>query len=88
MLTFHGNIAVGVASVTFNRFTDDGVTFVDGTMSCGSEDGKITTIKVDVRVSGANTGEMKTDLIVKTPDQPPSFSGSWSAIYNNEPVKG
>jgi hypothetical protein len=82
--TFRGNIAVGGASVTFNRFADDGVTFVDGTMSGGSEDGKITTIKVDVHVSGANTGAMKADLMVKTTDQPPSFSGSWSAMYNGK----
>jgi hypothetical protein len=47
-----GNLLAGDVRVTYDRFTDDGATFIDGTMAAQMAD-RTSRFRFDVRVSGA-----------------------------------
>ena len=85
-ITYTGLLASGGVSVTYNRFTDDGRTFVDGTQSSS---GPVPwTLKADIRVSGAHTGFMKLDLTINASDDPgsplPIKTGTATAVYDGK----
>ena len=80
-----GTLASGSVRVTFSRFTDDGRTFVDGTVSVANPDATSQpwVIRIDVRASGAHTGAMHADLRVNNATKPlPTKSGTWTAVYD------
>lgn len=89
-ITYEGKLGGGGAttSVIFDRFTDDGSTFVDGTMSAsagksGEGERRAWLLLADVRVSGRHTGELKMDLTIDNAARPlPTMAGSISAIYD------
>jgi hypothetical protein len=77
-----GNLIAGEVRVTCDRFTDDGPTFVDGTLSAHMAN-RTSRFQFDVRVSGAHTGELKADLTVNVAAQPlPTMTGTFTARYD------
>ena len=85
-ITYTGVLVQGGVSVTYNRFTDDGRTFVDGTMSGGNATGP-WKLEADVRVSGEHTGFMKADLTIIAAEPPsplPTKTGTMTAVYDGK----
>lgn len=95
LITYAGNVAAGNFTVLYNRFTDDGENFLDGTsMTSGSParggllyNADLTSSDVDKK----QTGFLKANLIfsnkIPTPDtgEPPSTkSGTISASYKGQ----
>ena len=84
-ITYTGSLISGSIAVTFDRFTDDGKTFVDGTMSAGNPSATTMPWKLaaDVTVSGEHTGSLKVDLSVDNNAKPlPAKSGTFTAVYD------
>lgn len=83
VVTYRGDLINGGVDATFTRFSDDGKTFLDGTvksqMTQRPTADNLPEIHIDVRVSGANQGSMKAD-IVKQLDN--TLSGDWQSTYN------
>jgi hypothetical protein len=75
-------------SVVFDRFTDDGETFVSGAMSqasdvAGEGERRGWTLKSDLAVTGHHTGRMLMDLKIDNAARPlPVLSGTLSAVYD------
>jgi hypothetical protein len=69
-------------SVTFDHFTDDGVTYVDGAMK-GQSSGHVWHLAANVVVSGQHTGRLNMDLTFDNGAQPlPTRMGTITAIYD------
>jgi hypothetical protein len=91
-ITYKGKLGGGGAStsVEFDRFSDDGATFVTGTMSGASAsqgvgEKRAWTLLADVAVSGRHTGVLKMDLTIDNAARPlPAMAGSLFAVYDGE----
>jgi len=84
-LTYQGSLAGGSMSVTFDDYTTDGRTFVNGTMEVAnpSEETSPWTLTDDVTVTGAHTGRLVADLAINNNASPlPQMSGTFSATYD------
>jgi hypothetical protein len=91
-ITYTGRLGGGGAatSVVFDRFTDDGTTFVTGTMSGaatkqGEGERRGWSLRADVAVTGRHTGMLKMDLTIDNAAKPvPAMTGSLSAVYDGK----
>jgi hypothetical protein len=91
-LTFTGQLGGGGAatSVVFDRFTDDGASFVTGAMSqaadvAGEGERRGWTLKADVAVTGRHSGNLVMDLRVDNAARPlPTLNGSLRAVYDGK----
>jgi hypothetical protein len=86
-IVYQGTLLNGSTSVTFDHYTDDGKTFVDGTMSGGNPDPTSMpwALKADVTVSGAHTGRLRVDLVVDNNHKPlPAKTGTFAATYDGK----
>ncbi|QCT18349.1 hypothetical protein FEM41_01160 [Jejubacter calystegiae] len=83
VVTWRGDLISGGVDATFNDFSDDGKTFVNGTVTSQMTQRptaeNLPQIHIDIRVSGENQGSMKAD-IVKQLDN--SLQGDWQSTYN------
>ncbi|MBK4716158.1 MULTISPECIES: TolB-like translocation protein [Tenebrionibacter/Tenebrionicola group] len=82
-VTYRGDLFNGGLDATFTRYSDDGKTFLDGTvtsvMSLRPVVDNLPQIHIDVQVSGENQGSMKADIVRQLDG---SLSGHWRSIYN------
>lgn len=75
-------------AVRFERFTDDGRTFVDGTISGASQNDGVGEkrkwrLLANIRVTGLHTGLLRMDLTLDNSTRPlPSKAGSVEAVYD------
>jgi len=86
-IVYQGTLVSGSTNVTFDHYTDDGRTFVDGTMSGGNPDPTMMpwTLKADVTVTGAHTGRLRADLVVDNNHKPlPAKTGTFAATYDGK----
>jgi hypothetical protein len=91
-ITLTGKLGGGGAmtKVVFDRFTDDGVTFVSGTMSQAAErkgegERRGWSLLSDVKVTGRYTGALTMDLYVDNAARPlPKMTGTLSASYDGK----
>jgi hypothetical protein len=84
-IEYRGSIAAGSITTTYKDYTDDGKTFVNGTLSGSTEDAtaKPWMLKADVTVSGEHTGRLQVNLAVDNAHKPlPAKSGTFSAVYD------
>ncbi len=83
VVTWRGDLISGGVDATFKDFSDDGKTFVNGTVTSQMTQRptaeNLPQIHIDIRVSGENQGSMKAD-IVKQLDN--SLQGDWQSTYN------
>ena len=86
-LEFSGSLGKNATtSVIFERFTDDGRSFVDGTMDVSSLTGR-WKLAADVRVSGEHDGSLEMDLKLDNAAKPlPLKEGTITAIYDGKPA--
>ena len=93
-ITLRGKLGGGGAStmIVFDRFTDDGETFVSGTMSHAADvegvgERRGWTLHSDVVVSGRHTGSLQMDMRIDNSVRPlPDMSGTISAVYDGRPA--
>lgn len=91
-ITYKGALGGGAAStvVVFDKFTDDGMTFVNGTMSGsagkqGVGERRAWVLLADVDVSGRHAGKLKMDLSIDNAAKPlPAMSGTLTAVYDGK----
>jgi hypothetical protein len=90
-ITYKGALGAGpLTAVVFDRFTDDGATFVTGTMSGsaekrGSGEKRSWTLLADVAITGRHTGRLQMDLSIDNTVQPlPKLTGTVNAIYDGK----
>ena len=91
-ISYKGALGGGGAStfVVFDRFTDDGVTFVNGTMSGsagkqGVGERRAWVLLADINVSGRHTGKLMMDLTIDNAAKPlPAMSGTLTAVYDGK----
>ncbi|MFC4312059.1 hypothetical protein ACFPN2_23465 [Steroidobacter flavus] len=90
-ITYKGALGAGpLTAVVFDRFTDDGATFVTGTLSGsarkgGSGEKRSWAIVADVVVSGRHTGKLQMDLSIDNTVQPlPKLTGTVNAVYDGK----
>lgn len=91
-ITYKGSLGGGGAStsVMFDRFTDDGTTFVTGSMSGaagkqGIGERRAWTLLAHVTVTGRHTGKLDMDLTIDNAARPlPAMSGTLSAVYDGK----
>lgn len=82
-IKYSGSLGQNAATaVVFERFTDDGRSFVDGTMEISSQTGR-WKLFADVAVSGEHTGSLKMDLQLDNNVRPlPTKAGTITAVYD------
>lgn len=82
-IVYAGMLGKGASTtVTFEHFTDDGITFVDGVMRGASVNRK-WQLTSDVTVSGRHTGKLTMDLVIDNDAKPlPTKAGTISAVYD------
>ncbi|GFE82423.1 hypothetical protein GCM10011487_44230 [Steroidobacter agaridevorans] len=90
-ITYKGTLGAGpLTAVVFDRFTDDGATFVTGTMSAsaekrGSGEKRSWILLADVAVTGRHTGKLQMDLNIDNTVQPlPNMTGAVKAVYDGK----
>lgn len=90
-IEYRGTLGGGAAtSVRFDRFTDDGLTFVSGTMSGASDvkgegERRAWRLLADVEVSGRHTGGLEMDLTIDNGAKPlPHMTGRLKATYDGK----
>jgi hypothetical protein len=89
-IVYKGHLNGGGASTTvaFDRFTDDGTTFVSGTMSgasaaAGDGERRGWILKADIKVTGRHHGGLQMDLNVDNAARPlPVMTGTIHADYD------
>jgi hypothetical protein len=84
-IRYSGALGQNAATVVvFERFTDDGRSFVDGTMEISSLTGR-WKLFADVAVSGEHSGNLKMDLKLDNNIRPvPAKTGTITAIYDGK----
>jgi hypothetical protein len=85
-ISYSGNLASGDWSATFNHYSRDGKTFVDGTYRVTSTNtGSYWTIDADITVTGQHTGSLQANLVVNNGASPlPVKSGTFHAVYDGK----
>jgi hypothetical protein len=90
-ITYKGELGSGAStSVVFDRFTDDGATFVDGSMSGASSahgegERRPWVLLADVAVTGRHNGTLKMNLNIDNSARPlPAMSGTANATYDGK----
>lgn len=89
---YKGTLGGGAAStsVRFDRFTDDGLTFISGTMSGaagvkGEGERRAWRLLADVEVTGRHTGRLDMDLTIDNGAKPlPQMTGRLTATYDGK----
>jgi hypothetical protein len=83
-LTYRGMLADGTWSTTYDAYTEDGETFVDGTVSASRNLAGVWHVDADVHVRGAHTGRLQSDLVIgpQGPDGLPTKTGTITAVYD------
>jgi len=89
-LSHFGTIVAGNWSVTYDRYSDDGVTFVSGTESVISPLLSQTpaTMRADLTLSGARTGYMRADYTIGRLAGRPVASGYVEAVVDGYRLAG
>ncbi|WP_133244785.1 hypothetical protein [Caulobacter radicis] len=84
-ISYSGALDTGAAtSVTFDRYSDDGATFVDGEMAGRSTKG-VWRLTADVQVSGAHVGRTTMDLTINNSARPlPTRTGTIFSVYDGK----
>ncbi len=84
-MKFSGLLGKDAATtVEFDRFTDDGETYVNGMMKAVSQDGT-WQMDADVTVSGENTGKLSMNLVFDNKAKPlPLKEGTITSVYNGK----
>jgi hypothetical protein len=85
-LMYKGSLADGTWSMTYKKYSEDGKTFVDGTLSASRNMKGIWHIDGDVRVTGRHKGFMKAVLVIGGTDAAglPLKSGTIEAVYDGK----
>ncbi len=90
-ITYRGTLGGGAAtSVLYEKFTDDGATFVNGAMSGSSGvqgvgEKRVWTLWADVSISGRHTGKLLMGLTIDNAAKPlPAMTGRMSAVYDGK----
>lgn len=91
-ITYKGALGGGGAStsVVYDRFSDDGVTFVTGSMSGaagkqGVGEKRAWRFLAEVSVTGRHTGNLHMDLTIDNAAKPlPAMSGTLNAVYDGK----
>jgi hypothetical protein len=88
-IIYKGHLNGGAStSVTFDRFTDDGATFVSGTMSgasavAGDGERRGWLLKADIKVTGRHRGNLQMNLNIDNSARPlPVMTGTIHADYD------
>jgi hypothetical protein len=92
VITYSGNLGGGNAAtkVVFDKFTDDGITFVTGTMSgaaggTGEGEHRGWLLLADITLSGRHTGSMEMNLRIDNAKQPlPEMTGTLRAVRDGK----
>lgn len=89
-LTHFGTIAAGNWSVTYDRYSDDGLSFLSGTESVVSPLLAQTpaTMRADLRLTGARTGYMRADYTIGRSLGRPVASGGVDAMLDGYRIAG
>jgi hypothetical protein len=83
-ITYSGSLGHNAATkVVYEGFTDDGETFVDGTIDISSLDQR-WKLSGYVTVSGAHTGRLEMDLTLDNAAKLPVKQGTISAVYDGK----
>lgn len=81
-IVYAGDLRAGSTSVTFDGYTDDGRTFVNGTMSGARSLEGVWSLKADVRVTGSHTGRLDVAMEIGEDESGPTMSGRFNATYD------
>ncbi len=89
-LTHFGTIVAGNWSVTYDRYSDDGLSFLSGTESVVSPllSQLPATMRADLRLTGARTGYMRGDYTIGRHGGRPFASGSVEAELDGYRLAG
>lgn len=85
-ISYSGNLSAGIWTMTFNHYSKDGKTFLDGSYRVESKNrGSYWSIDADIKVSGKHTGSIKSDLVLNNGNTPlPAKSGAYTAVYDGK----
>jgi hypothetical protein len=85
-LVYKGSLAEGTWAMTYNKYTEDGHTFLTGAQSAGRTMSGIWTIKGTIRVTGRHTGSLAEDLTIGPGGAGglPTMTGSVKATYDGK----
>lgn len=85
-LVYKGSLAEGTWSMAYNKYTEDGHTYLTGTQSAARTMAGVWTIKGTIKVTGRHTGSLAEDLTIGPagPNGLPTMTGSVSAIYDGK----
>jgi hypothetical protein len=83
-LAFTGNLIGGASSTTFNHYSDDGTSFVDGSYAVSDPDAATFPwhITANITISGAHSGSLQADLTIDNTKAVPTKSGTFTAVYD------
>jgi hypothetical protein len=83
-LSYKGTLADGTWATTYAGYSEDGRTFVDGTVSASRTIQGVWTVLADAHVRGAHTGLLRMDVTISGPDAQglPVKTGTVTAVYD------
>jgi hypothetical protein len=82
-LVVSGNLGDGTWTVTYDRYTSDGTTFLSGTESATGSPTTTLRLKAAITVTGQHTGSLKADFTFDNTSTPvPTNHGTYTAIYD------
>lgn len=85
-LSYTGTLANGVWTQTYNSYSEDGKTVLDGPLSASRNSEGVWHVDADIRVSGAHTGSLKSNIVISGPgpDGLPVMTGNVTATYDGK----
>jgi hypothetical protein len=85
-LRYSGTLADGTWSMTYDGYSEDGATFVDGPVSASRSRDGVWHVDADVQVRGQHTGSLRADLVIGPAgvDGLPTKSGGITAVYDGK----
>ena len=85
-LVYKGSLAEGSWSMSYNRYTEDGRTFLTGTQTAGRTMAGVWTIEGTIKVTGMHRGSLDENLTIGPAgaDGLPTMTGGVRAIYDGK----